>query len=607
MSDNAQALQLDHAYGCGCPGCCQARADAMDGFGGATGANGVVSRVSDHTALLSDSAWVAEAGTPTVVTYAFAATVAEDYEPDFVATYSAFTDAQRSVARQAFDDFAAASGLTFVEVAEDQAEIRLGNYDFAAHSTLGGTTFAGFAFYPSRQIVDDSALSSELGGDVFIDGGSSARARYDLIAHEIGHAIGLKHPFEGPIALDQAFDDAAYTLMSYSGSRSAGEGLGPLDIDAAEALYGPNAFASSEGGGLVQFQFDVAADRVVQRWEDADSAIVATALRDRVFAGGGNDTVGGYEGADTLLGQGGDDVLWGLDDHDRLVGHGGHDTIWGGGGRDLAIGQGGDDSLSGGAWNDTVIGGSGQDTLFGDAGRDLMRGGRDADYLDGGRGVDRVFAGSGDDQAMGGGGADRVFGQAGSDLLFGSGGSDRLHGGGGNDQLDGGGARDRLIGAKDDDRLFGGNGRDTLLGNAGDDQLDGGSGRDRLFGGSGDDHLRGIAGPDRLAGGSGADTLTGGAGNDRLIGGAGADVFVFEIDQGTGPGADRIVDLAPEDRVLLDQSLWSGSLSAGQIVAQFGADIDADFVLDFGSGDQLIFLGYAGQESQIETALSLMA
>jgi len=43
-----------------------------------------------------------------------------------------------------------------------------------------------------------------LGGDIFIGAG---QANFKVLAHEIGHALGLKHPFEGDLTLARAVDD----------------------------------------------------------------------------------------------------------------------------------------------------------------------------------------------------------------------------------------------------------------------------------------------------------------------------------------------------------------------------------------------------------------
>jgi len=111
--------------------------------------------------------------------------------------------------------------------------------------------------------------------------------------------------------------------------------------------------------------------------------------------------------------------------------------------------------------------------------------------------------------------------------------------------------------------------------------LDGGSDIDRLFGGDGNDSLLGSAGNDTLDGGDGRGVLSSGTGLDRLTGGRGAEQFVFT----SGAGTDRITDFdrAGGDRLLLHDAMWSGSLTADQVLARFGSVTGGDVVLNFGT------------------------
>lgn len=73
---------------------------------------------------------------------------------------------------------------------------------------------AGFAYYPGT-----TPLS---GGDVFIDTAIDTKTLVSggygikTIAHEIGHALGLKHPFEEGVTLSKSEDNRANTIMSYT-------------------------------------------------------------------------------------------------------------------------------------------------------------------------------------------------------------------------------------------------------------------------------------------------------------------------------------------------------------------------------------------------------
>jgi serralysin len=148
--------------------------------------------------------------------------------------------------------------------------------------------------------------------------------------------------------------------------------------------------------------------------------------------------------------------------------------------------------------------------------------------------------------------------------------------------------------------IAGNAGANVLIGGRDDDRLSGRAGNDALHGGSDNDRLRGEAGNDRLHGGTGNDMLTGGAGNDRMTGGlgrdyhwggTGADDFVFSANF----GRDRVYDfsVAEGDDLVLNDSLWTGTLSAGQIVARFADVVQGDVVFDFGGGEVIVLDGVA--------------
>jgi Ca2+-binding RTX toxin-like protein len=201
----------------------------------------------------------------------------------------------------------------------------------------------------------------------------------------------------------------------------------------------------------------------------------------------------------------------------------------------------------------TYLGSSYEDVVIGGRGNDILRGGRDNDTLSGGLGNDRLFGG------------------AGRDILQGDGGNDRLNGGGA------------------DDHLFGDAGRDILRGGAGNDTTEGGAGNDRLFGQAGNDNLIGGAGNDTLNGGAGSDEIAGGRGNDVAIGGRGSDRFVFH--DGDDSLIIRDFSFGQNDRLELDDALWTGALSTADVVTTFGSVVDGDFVLDFGNGDVIVLEG----------------
>ncbi|SDY83702.1 M10 family metallopeptidase C-terminal domain-containing protein [Citreimonas salinaria] len=385
----------------------------------------------------------------------------------------------------------------------------------------------------------------------------------------------------------------------------------------------------SDVGGLIG-NLGIARGTVIENLitGNGNDTVTGNAVANDINVGAGADSVHGGLGADTIEGGAGNDTLSGGDDADE---------VWGGLGADVLSGGAANDLLGGGSEADTLTGDGGADTLYGGSGADMMDGGIGDDVLGGGQGADTLYgrdgndvlwAGTEDDLIYGAAGTDRMGGGEGADTLWGGTENDTLYGGelddflygeehndilgsgSGHDSLDGGAGADNLWGAGGNDTLIGGDGVDTLGGGAGADLLDGGTGSDTLRGGAGNDTLYaggandvlfGEGDDDLLAGGSGVDWLDGGTGNDTLIGGADADRFVFRA----GDGLDTVSDLLiGTDRLLLDDALWTGTLSATQVLSTYGADVGADFVLSFDGGEQIVFTGLAGSTT-LDTAVDI--
>lgn len=167
--------------------------------------------------------------------------------------WSSMNEVEKNAVRQAISGFSSITPIIFHEVQGNTGDIR-----FNILPTNQG--IGGFAYPP--------AANWSPGGDVFISDKDRTVANYvegkqayTTIWHEIGHAMGLKHPFDIPNTLPSDQDNWTNTIMSYTPGRSlllefthSGGQVGYqaeyeavpssyslLDVAALQAMYGINS------------------------------------------------------------------------------------------------------------------------------------------------------------------------------------------------------------------------------------------------------------------------------------------------------------------------------------------------------------------------------
>ncbi|OYU36501.1 matrixin family metalloprotease [Novosphingobium sp. PASSN1] len=540
--------------------------------------------VRDYRSLLSGSSVSSQPGKASFYTYSFASEppsyLSEVYTKQGLATFTPFSEAQKADARTALSAWASACGITLFEVTKGVGDINFGNYDTAV--LTGHQGGAGFSSYPFRTLRygDDSG--------VFID--IKYTDYYLALIHEIGHALGLKHPFSGPITLDTTLDNVSHTVMSYTSDGSDGRKLGPLDIAAVQYLYGTNA---NDGTQVASWSWSSKNETLHQTGGANDDTIAGVASRDVIHGGAGNDLIDSGAGGDTIYGDDGDDTI-------NAVVTAGSVTV----------------SLKGGNGNDalalilktsspafTINGGTGKDTLTIYAGSAL-----DLD-LSGSKLASTKVTNVETVDIKGSEFGDHIIGSNGTDLIEGFGGNDTIFGLGGDDLL-----TDDVISATSPVAINAGDGDDTLWITLPDQaptrlsrlMLDGGDGYDDLLidyngskslifsladsikagssltgiehysilAGPGDDRLTGSRGNDFIDGQDGNDILRGGKGSDGLKGGSGADTFVFFVGDSAAKhfDADGIIDFnhAQGDRIDLSGIDAVRSSSGDQAFAFIG-------------------------------------
>jgi len=447
--------------------------------------------------------------------------------------------------------------LSLVQVS-DQGQIRVGFTDVADFK------FAGFWGYTTPAPGGGSA-GSDRNGDIWIDYGKAASSfapnSYDFMAmiHELGHALGLKHPFEDGSALPKDYDNYRYTVMSYTaytdnvwrtveptatGVRTVVEAIYPttpmvFDIAALQSRYGADP-ATAAGNSTYTFSQSTPFMQALYDSGGVDTIDLSAHTRGSMvdLTPGAYSSIA-YYSASAQAAYWTNQYGWAATFMSQQFNQASTYT-WS---NNLGIAFG------------TVI-----ENVAGSAGADTVTGNDAANSLSGAIGDDSLSGLAGDDVLRGGDGGD---------TLLGGDGFDDLNGNTGDDTASGGAGSDWVVGGQNNDRLAGDDGDDIVYGNLGNDTCDGGVGNDLIRGGQGDDSLSGGTGSDWLSGDRGADTISGGAGADTFHSAAGA-------------GLDRVLDfrLGEGDRVQLDPGVIFSVVQQG-----------ADTVVDLGAGDQLVLVG----------------
>lgn len=297
--------------------------------------------------------------------YSFPSTIPSHYASDVedASGWAPFTTLQQTQAESALAYISTIVSLGFVKTTEASG---LNTITFANNSQASS---AGYARLP-----DDSAA----GSDLFLDNSDASEnasisdgtyAAYTLI-HELGHTLGLKHPFAAVDSSGHASDPpwlpstenaVQWTVMSYESSSSDYHlRLSPLDIAALQYLYGPSKTArtgndtyaiSSTGTNLI---WDGAGDDTLSAAACAQGCTVyltpgewgyVGASRASTISSAGQITVNFGTTIENLTGSAFADHLHGNDAGNLIDAGEGHDWIEGGAG---------DDTLVGGAGNDTA-------------------------------------------------------------------------------------------------------------------------------------------------------------------------------------------------------------------------------------------------------------
>ncbi len=499
-------------------------------------------------ALLADDHWTGrwdERGMPVKLTYSFIDTgsfFARDYSPsnEYLNGFT-LSNTQQSAVISALSGWSAVANVQFSLVPESAANV--GDLRFGGYMGMD-SKYAAWAYFPDE---------TPAGGDVWIgpstDDPNPVKGSFDYLTfvHEIGHALGLKHPFDttpdNKLLLDPSLDDVRFTVMSYNDSYSY-QPTTPmlLDILAIQSLYGANT----------QWQ----AGNNVYSWAPTKSVF------ETIWDGGGSDTIDAsnqLSGVSINLNPGQFSTIGkaflapdgSLFNSGLAIAYGTNiENAFGSNFNDTLIGNALDNSLVGLEGADTMDGGAGNDTYFVDNVGDVVieRGTSPTE-------IDSVM--STIDYTLGANVENLTL--LGTDNLNGTGNSlnNRINGNAGNNILDGGIGADFMAGGTGNDTYIVDNVNDivsetsTLIGeidtvNSSVNYALGANLENLTLTGTRDTYAIGNALNNVLIGNDGNNTLNGGAGSDTMSGGKGNDTYAVDsvgdiIIEAANEGYDTVV------------------------------------------------------------------
>eukprot|EP01030_Chromulinospumella_sphaerica_P009147 gene9147-8958_t len=295
--------------------------------------------------------WNAAAALGSSVTVSYSFVTAAPASGVGASGFRAFTAAEQQVVRKLLADTSALCGITFSEVSDSSAshgQIRFGVSQQASTE--------GVAWLPNQSGAGD------LAGDVWMDVESMANLTagsegYVALLHELGHALGLRHPTNSDAGdawsnvVAAGFNSKQLSVMA---STVSGDGLfrsdwGLYDVLALRYLYG----STLHGGGDDDYQFGAASSTTVTLTDDGgtdsiDASAATLGVQISLVPGSlssigltplgvaavNNVAIGATSWIEQAIGSRYDDVITGNERDNLLQGYGGNDVIDGGAGRD---------------------------------------------------------------------------------------------------------------------------------------------------------------------------------------------------------------------------------------------------------------------------------
>ena len=255
--------------------------------------------------------------------------------------FSVFNSTQEAAARSVLDMISSLVNVTFSETTDAFSQIAFGNASL-------GSGVGAWTYYPYSTSAYNQAGDVWVNSDYAYNFSPSPGNYADLtLIHELGHAMGLKHDFEGTNVLTGSEDTRQYTVESYHADPLM-PGVEPqtymlYDIAALQSLYGAN---TTTGVGDSLYSFTGVPNLLETIWDAGGSdAFDASAMTSAVamdLQGGHFSSIGGQSNVaiaynvtiESAIGGSGNDTIVGNYAANAITGGSGNDTLTGGGGAD---------------------------------------------------------------------------------------------------------------------------------------------------------------------------------------------------------------------------------------------------------------------------------